>query len=41
MISLTCGIKKEMMQMNLHTKQRLADLENELMVMGGGGQKES
>lgn len=41
MISLTCGIKKEMMQMNLRMKQRLADLENELMDVGGGGQRES
>ena len=37
MISLTCGIKKEMMQMNLRMKQRLADLENELMIAEGVG----
>ena len=38
MLSLVCGLYKEMMQMNLLTKQkRLTDLENELMVSGGKG----
>jgi len=32
MTSLICGIKKEMIQMKLLTKQRLTDLENKLMV---------
>ena len=37
MISLTCGIEKEMMQMNLQNRNRLTDLENELMVTRGEG----
>ena len=37
MISLTCGIKNEMMQLNLRMKQRLTDLENELMIAEGVG----
>ena len=38
MTSLTCGIKREIIQMNLLTKQKLKDLENELTVarLGGG-----
>ena len=36
MTSLICGILKEMIQMNLLTKQKeTQDLENELMVVGG------
>ena len=36
MTSLVCGILKEIIQMNLLTKQKeTQDLENELMVMGG------
>ena len=35
MTSLTCGIQKEMIQMNiLQNRKRLTDLENELMVAG-------
>ena len=30
-----CGIEKEMIQMDLLTKQSLTDLENELMALGG------
>ena len=38
MTSLVCGILKEIIQMNLLTKQKeTQDLENELMVMGGDG----
>ena len=35
MTSLMCEIKKGMMQMNLHNRKRLIDLENEFMVAGG------
>ena len=35
MISLTCGIQKEGLQMNLFIKQRLIDLENKFMVTKG------
>ena len=36
MASFICGIKKEMVQMNLSTKQkRLTDLENELRIAEG------
>ena len=36
MTSLICGILKEIIQMNLLTKQKeTQDLENELMVVGG------
>ena len=38
MTSLICGILKEMVQMNLLTKQRLTDIENELMAAGEKGQ---
>ena len=34
MTSLMCEIKKGMMQMNLHNRKRLIDLENEFMVAG-------
>ena len=38
MTSLICGILKEIIQMNLLTKQKeTQDLENELMVVGGSG----
>ena len=37
MTSLTCGIQKEMIQMNLQNRKRLTDLENELMVAEGKG----
>ena len=37
MTSLTCGIQKEMIQMNLKNRKRLTDLENELMVADGVG----
>ena len=32
MLSLICGIQKEMIQMNLPNRKRLTDLEDELMV---------
>ena len=35
MTFLICGIEKEMIQMDLLTKQSLTDLENELMALGG------
>ena len=35
MTSLTCRIYKEIIQVNLLTKQRLTDLENALMVVRG------
>ena len=35
MTSLRCGIETEMVQMNLPTKQRLIDLEDELTVALG------
>ena len=38
MTSLICGIRKEMIQMNLLTKQRLTALENQLMVAGHEGE---
>ena len=31
MISLSCGMEEEMIQMNLQNRKRLTDLENELM----------
>ena len=37
MTSLICGLLKKMIQMNLLTKQRLTDLEKELMVAEGKG----
>ena len=37
MASLICGVYKEMIQMNLLTKQRLTDFENELTADGGKG----
>ena len=36
MISLICGIGKEMIQMNLFTKQKQTHRLKELMVTGGG-----
>jgi len=30
-----CEIEKGMMQMNLHNRKRLIDVENEFMVAGG------
>ena len=36
MTSLICEIQKDMIQMNLFTKQRLTDLENELTDTSGG-----
>ena len=35
MTSIMCEIEKGMMQMNLHNRKRLIDLENEFMVAGG------
>ena len=35
MISLRCGIKQEIIQINLRNRKRLTDLENELKVYGG------
>ena len=32
MLSLTCGIQKELIQMNLPNRKRRTELENELMV---------
>ena len=40
MTSLICGILKEMVQMNLLTKQRLTDLENKHDCQGVGIVKE-
>ena len=40
MRSLTCGILKEMIQMNLPNRKRLTDLVNELVVAWGMGQGE-
>ena len=37
MISLICGILKKRIQINLLTKQRLTDVEKNLMVIKGGG----
>ena len=34
MASLICGIKKEMIQMNLQNRNRLTDFKNQLMVEG-------
>ena len=36
MTSLVCGIWKEIIQMNLQSRERLTYLENELMVANGG-----
>ena len=33
--SIMCEIEKGMMQMNLHNRKRLIDVENEFMVAGG------
>ena len=42
MTSFICEIEKEMIQMNLQNRNRLTDLENELMVAGGRiGQRDS
>ena len=38
--SLICGISKEMIQMNLKKRNRLTDLEKELMVVGKRGKVE-
>ena len=35
LISLICGIYKEIIQMNLQNRNRLTDFENELMVAEG------
>ena len=35
MTSLTCGMLKKMIQMNLQNRKRLTDLEKELMVARG------
>ena len=35
MTSLTCGMLKKMIQMNLQNRKRLTDLEKELMVASG------
>ena len=40
MTSLRCGIETEMVQMNLPTKQRLIDLEDELTVAQQGDGRE-
>ena len=38
MLSVICGIEKEMIQMNLlKNRKRLTNLENEVMVAGGKG----
>ena len=36
MASLKCGVKEEMIQMNLQNRKRLTDLQNELMIAGEG-----
>ena len=35
MISLTCGIEKKIIQMNLQNRNRVIDIENKLMVTRG------
>ena len=41
MISLTCGIKKKIIQMNLQNRNRVIDIENKLMVTRGEYGKKS
>ena len=39
MTSLICGMEKEMVEINLQSRKRFSDLENELVAIGKDGRK--